>query len=415
LNQLTAEETAALELQRSRLSEEEYDHILIEELRQMEGQLPLGLLDRWAPDYAMVRRVGDRIRRKRKRKYLQSVISSAALLVVILGLIVYFFVSRHKEGTILSLASACGQMASGMEIPLSESACTIYAGDSVRIRIGSGSVGEVHQVGNLEISRTPEGILRVRRRSGDMERGAAGPKDIFIHTAAREQCVVDLEDGILIRLNAQSYLRYPQERKESFQLGFGGEAYIQAHRGAVGKVLELRTEHGRVVAKDAEFVVKSTRGETKTLLRNGEVDLFANNHVKPLALMCPHDLGVIKTVATGQKGALRDTLLFVQDMSFESAILWTKAVRRYKDIPLRAFVDEMSRWEGFTIKDWSCIPKDRTITVSVCYRDDRNQVFAAIREAGIKLYEEKGMISFCPDDTKKWGGIKATKTQLAYK
>ncbi|WP_181151434.1 hypothetical protein [Sphingobacterium gobiense] len=34
----------------------------------------------------------------------------------------------------------------------------------------------------------------------------------------------------------------------------------------------------------------------------------------------------------------------------------------------------------------------------MCYRRDKEGVFAAIREAGVLLYESKGMISFCPED-----------------
>lgn len=132
-------------------------------------------------------------------------------------------------------------------------------------------------------------------------------------------------------------------------------------------------------------------------------------------ILCTDDLGAIRTTRAGQTGVARDTLMFAQNIDFESAIMWTKVVRRYENIPLRAFVEEMSRWEGFTIKDWSCIPKDKVITVSVCYRNDRNQVYAVIRNAGVVLYEEKGIISFCPEDTKKWGGLKEISTELAYK
>lgn len=50
------------------------------------------------------------------------------------------------------------------------------------------------------------------------------------------------------------------------------------------------------------------------------------------------------------------------------------------------------------VKDDSCLPADKTITTMVCYRKDREAVFAAIREASVLLFENKGMISFCPED-----------------
>ena len=72
----------------------------------------------------------------------------------------------------------------------------------------------------------------------------------------------------------------------------------------------------------------------------------------------------------------------------------------YRDVPLVAFVHEMSHWEGFTIKNWDCIPKDKPITISIPYTGGTDEVLVAIRHDGWLLYEENTMISFCPDDVK---------------
>ncbi len=89
---------------------------------------------------------------------------------------------------------------------------------------------------------------------------------------------------------------------------------------------------------------------------------------------------------------------YVANQDFDEAKMWTRKIRVYKDMPLRAFVDEMSRWEGFMIKRWECIPKDKHISVAICYKSGREEVYAAIRQAGVLLHESKGMISFCPED-----------------
>jgi len=80
--------------------------------------------------------------------------------------------------------------------------------------------------------------------------------------------------------------------------------------------------------------------------------------------------------------------------------MWTRKVRTYKNMPLRAFVDDMSRWEGFTIKRWDCLPKNKFVTISVHYQSEKEEVYSAIRDAGVFLYEQKGMLSFCPEDEK---------------
>jgi len=415
LGQLTAEEAKALVSEKSRYSDEEYDRMLVEVLRQLEGQLPKGLWSEWTPDYAGIRRIGDRIRRRRKWKHWSSVIQSAALLLLVLGMVGYFFVFRYKARDVLRFDADCAHLAADMDIPVSESACTISWGDSIRFKVDTDAAGEVYRIGQLRISRTGDGALRLQRRIGHTDTGATDAKEIVIHTGPREQCVVHLEEGTVIRLNAQSYLRYPLVRKGSLQLGFGGEAHVQTRHGDTGKVLELRTRQGKVIAKDAEFAVKSTQGETKALLREGEVDLFGQGEGNTLALRCPYDLGGIRTIPTAQAGVVRDTLIAAQGIDFKSAIAWTKVVRRYENIPLRAFVEEMSRWEGFTIKDWRCIPEDKVITATVCYRNDREQVFAVIRNVGVRLWVKEGMLSFCPEDTKNWGGLGGTSSQLADK
>ncbi|HBI87398.1 MAG TPA: hypothetical protein DDY75_05855, partial [Sphingobacterium sp.] len=72
-------------------------------------------------------------------------------------------------------------------------------------------------------------------------------------------------------------------------------------------------------------------------------------------------------------------------------------VREYKDVPLTEFVWQMSRWHGFTVKNMKCIP-NKLISTTVCYKTTREKVYAAIRDAGVLMYEKKGMISFCPED-----------------
>lgn len=67
-------------------------------------------------------------------------------------------------------------------------------------------------------------------------------------------------------------------------------------------------------------------------------------------------------------------------------------------MPLRAFVDEMSRWEGFTIKRWECIPKDKHISIAICYQSGREEVYSGIRQADVLQQEGKGIVSFCLKD-----------------
>jgi len=48
---------------------------------------------------------------------------------------------------------------------------------------------------------------------------------------------------------------------------------------------------------------------------------------------------------------------YVANRYFGEAEMWIRKIRIYKDMLLHAFVDEMSRREGLTIKRWDCHSK----------------------------------------------------------
>ena len=129
------------------------------------------------------------------------------------------------------------------------------------------------------------------------------------------------------------------------------------------------------------------------------------------ALLSKGAQGVIGHFKNASTGAKKDSLLYTELVRTDDLLIWTRAVRGYEDVPLREFVQEMSRWYGFRVKDYRCLPLDKRITATVCYRKDQKAAFAAIRDAGVLLYENKGMISFCPDDVK----VKSAGAVLAYK
>lgn len=141
----------------------------------------------------------------------------------------------------------------------------------------------------------------------------------------------------------------------------------------------------------------------KALLNDGKMEIYSYSLNKIQSVVCPGDFVYVDAKYAGKNQLSRDTMSYLASQDFKEARMWTRKIRIYKDISLHAFVDEMSRWEGGTIKNWDFIPKDRHISVSICYQSGREEVYSAIRQAGILLHEEKGMVSFCPED--KWDRV----------
>ncbi|WP_286778357.1 FecR family protein [Sphingobacterium thalpophilum] len=394
---ITEKEEVELAERKVHYSEDEYDCMLIEVLGQLESRLPKDSLGDWTPDYEEIKRRGEDIRRQRKRKQ-YSMLGYAAALVLFMGAaVLYLFSSRQKKDVMLHLDSKCLNVGDNEEIPLAESSCLVLSADSSWIRVEQDTFGEIMQLGNVVINRTTEGLLRVQRKYGAND-VADGRTSLDIYTGPRQQCVVELEDGTQIRLNAQSRLSYPIVKRDSTIVYIHGEAYVNAKSRSKNAPLIIGTEKGELIARHADFLVRSDTSMMKTILNDGTLQVYAYHLKKGRSIICPGDFVFVGAKNVGKNQHVQDTMDYVANLDFEDARMWTRKIRIYKDIPLYVFVDEMSRWEGFVIKKWDCIPKNKHISVSICYQSGREDVYAAIRQAGILLHEKEGMISFCPED-----------------
>lgn len=297
----------------------------------------------------------------------------------------------------LHLEGQCLGVADDTEIPLIESSCLLLAADSTWIRVEQDTFGTLLQLGELAVSRTLEGLLRIQRKP--MAGGETSAlKSLNIYTAPRQQCVVELEDGTRVRMNAQSQLSYPLRKGDSIVVYIKGEAYVDANSRNSSAPLIIGTEKGKITANRADFLIRSNKNETKIMLNDGKMEIYSHSLNKVQSIVCPGDFVYVGAKYAGKNQQPRDTMSYLANQDFNDAKMWTRKIRIYRNMPLWAFVDEMSRWEGFTIKRWECIPKDKHISAAICYQSGREEVYSAIRQAGVLLHEEKGMISFCPED-----------------
>lgn len=400
LEQLTVEEEKLLEREKIRYTEDEYELMVIEVLRGLGGQLPKGILQDWQPDVdAIIEKAKalkaekEKVVKVKKEEKIYWAVAVAALLFFGLATLIYFAL-RQEVTYVLPAGNNSLHFANDGDIPSEESSCMLLVGKSTWIKVYPDHVGRIKQVGDLLISRTKEGVLKIERTVGNHE----APKiaNLEIHTEARQQCVLETEDGTRIRMNAQTWVRYPIQKRDTSYIDLIGEAYVVTSE----KTFIIGTVKGKVTATASDFVIKAEKESTKIVLNNGKLDLYAYSLKKSKKMYCPGDLGVLMATQSAKSSVPKDTLFHMENMDFEIAKMWTRKVRIYKNIPLRAFVEEMSRWEGFTIKRWDCVPKNKLVTASVHYRSDKQEVYSTIRDAGVLLYEERGMLSFCPEDKK---------------
>ncbi|WP_400260878.1 FecR domain-containing protein [Sphingobacterium sp. SG20118] len=404
LEEISAEEVQLLEREKIKYSEDVYEQMVVEVLRELDGQLPKGILRDWQPDVEAIIKKAKALKPEEeltvkmpKDEKIFLVVAAAVAVIFFFGAVaINYFKVRDDVNYILPVGSNSLHFANDGDIPSEESSCMLLVGESTWIEVYPDDVGIIKQVGDLLISRTKEGLLKIERREGY---GHEAPtiEHIEIYTKARQQCVLEIEDGTRIRLNAQTHLRYPLHKRDTSYVDLIGEAYVATSKNT----LVVGTVKGKVTATASDFVIRANKDHTKLVLNNGALDLYSYSLRKSESLYCHGDLGVLKAERSHKSGLQIDTLFREVDMDFEMAKMWTRKVRSYKNISMQAFVEEMSRWEGFTIKRWDCLSQEKLVTVSVHYQSNREVVYSAIRHAGLILYEDRGRISFCPDDDKK--------------
>lgn len=134
--------------------------------------------------------------------------------------------------------------------------------DSTWIRVKQDTFGKIVQLGELAVARTEEGLLSIQRKPM-VGHETSDLKNLNIYTALRQQCVVELEDGAKIRLNAQSRLSYPLLKRDSTVMYIKGGAYVDAKSRNRSASLSIGTEKGKIMTSHVDFLIRSDTSNMK--------------------------------------------------------------------------------------------------------------------------------------------------------
>ncbi|MBD1431612.1 FecR domain-containing protein [Sphingobacterium sp. DN00404] len=394
---LTPREAGELDACRLIYTHDEIQEMIAEVLLSMEDdELPPMPLDDWKPDFKAIIRKAEK--RSRSGQSLWRKIGwGAAVFLPILSILFYWYATREQLPDFIH--GPCAGFTADVEVPLTESVVSLKWDGAEVMRVPSEKHGEVLRTADLRVFKTKQGVFQLRE-SDDGIKSTGTEQGITVATGAQQQAMVELLDGTRIRLNAQSTLQYMPYRQKEEQITIHGEAYIERSDKIKAKTLLIGTSNGFVKSLYGDFALLSLDDLTRAATLRGELSLHSKRRADTVVLDRYGAQGSIISYAKSKDGGVKDTLRYEAITNTDAILVWTKAVRKYKDVPLREFVAQMSFWYGFRVKDYTCLPADRRITTTVCYRKDREAVFAAIREAGVLLYESKGMISFCPEEAK---------------
>lgn len=372
--------------------EDELLNITAEVLYAMGRQEPGDTLEGWEPDFATIIRNAQKIQRNKKIR-LYSKVSAVACMLALLVMAVNQFIFEKWPGG--NVTDGCGDISSRSKMPRSAFACTIRWGDTARLTVDSSSVGLATRVNNFEVRQEAPGVLALTRAAGTTPDTTKG-KFMEVFTATRRQYIIQLPGGVSVHLNAGSSLKLPfmSTNQDTCYIRVSGEAYIEMPGKGKRERLVVETSNSQLQTGRGDFAVCALPGYTKATLARGSLVAGSRRNIHSTALDCRGDQTVIKSYSKASN-AIADSLFFSRRNDIGEALVWTKATRHYRNVPLRQFVLDMSRWYGFTVENPNCIPAQLHISASICYRASQQQVYAEIRKAGIAVYERGNRISFC--------------------
>nr|WP_121271107.1 FecR family protein [Pedobacter schmidteae] len=270
-----------------------------------------------------------------KRRRLWPLIASAAAILLVAGVSVYFY-------TTSSLSDNRLPMVAKHDIKPGKNTATLTLADGRKIILSDAANGELAKEGGVSIQKTKDGkvIYAVDAKVAGTANPEAALRLNTISTAAGQQYQVILPDGTLVWLNALSSLKYPSmftghERKVELE----GEGYFEVTKVKDRKMpFIVLSNKQRVEVLGTHFNINSYANEnaTKTTLLEGSVSVSTSN---TLAVLKP-----------GQQAILMNGKTRVVQVQTEDVVAWKNGYFMFNNESLEDVMRKVARWYDVQIE-----------------------------------------------------------------
>lgn len=185
------------------------------------------------------------------------------------------------------------------------------------------------------------------------------PSEINVRTGFGEQQSIELPDGSIVKLNANSSLTYKKhwDNQENREVLLQGEAFFEVEKKTeTGQKFSVTTKDLTVQVLGTVFNVNSHQGATKVFLEEGEINLILNG-LKEQMLMVPGEL--ITYSETSRKLPEKRQALPALHTS------WKDGLILFNDTPLNEILEKLEEIYGLTFHLKDSTNYDRTITTGL--------------------------------------------------
>ena len=264
------------------------------------------------------------IRASRRRRTWRWVARYAAVLAVPLCLAAYGLWWARQE-------AEPSPAAARVEPGTFKAELVMASGETIALRPGQRQ--DIRTESGLVAKNGEKGIIY--QKKSDEEQVDTVVRMNTLRTPRGGEYSVTLADGTVVRLNAASELRYPENFvDDSREVWLSGEAYFEVATDST-RPFVVETEAARVKVYGTEFNVNAYSGTgTQTVLVEGSVGVSGKASGEERVLR-PSQLAVFD-----DRGALRE----IRDVDVFPYIAWKEGQFVFKDESLERIMNVLSRW-----------------------------------------------------------------------
>lgn len=191
---------------------------------------------------------------------------------------------------------------------------------------------------------------------------------------------VELPDGSIVNLNANSNLHYTASYLKDRKLTLSGEAYFEVKKLLAAKKIvpfEVKTNQQSIKVLGTEFNVKTSGEFDETLLFEGKLSVKGVNSGKE-NLLAPGDL-----IRVGSNGSVVKEL---SEGEIEELLAWKEGFLYYENRSLAHILSDLQKYYDFDF-DKKQVPKEN-FTIYLARENNLNELIAMLDAsslAGLKL------------------------------
>ena len=205
---------------------------------------------------------------------------------------------------------------------------------------------------------------------------------ISIATSLAEVRTVNLPDGSVVHLNAESSVSFPENGwSDSREVKLSGEAFFEVKRGSSFSVI---TALGNVQVLGTSFNVRVRDGLMQVACKTGKVKVTSADGLSE-EIITP---GLAVNI---EKGKVSDPL----EMRLDRMDSWRNGQYDYESIPLSQVLDEVKRLYKVEVEhDFSESELTSPITTTFKSLNDAAQTIAVSKSRGFEVDQESRKVTF---------------------